>query len=219
MREDHRREAEQAGQQRGDLLADRVGEHADGDERDDAAVVVVTGTTARTERPSVPLRGLGDRPALRRGRERADEALADQARVRVRVADAVGAHDRDEVDVRDPAHALGERLQRRRSGRCCAAPRRASGSAATCARRSASGRARRCSVRSRATSTVISAPAATVTATTVSWRTSSRPARLRTRIGACSHATTTTPSTNTTTTTTGRFAAVASRSSRHSGRG
>ena len=39
-----------------------------------------------------------------------------------------------------------------------------------------------CSVRSRATSTVISAPATTVTATTVNWRTSSRPARLRTRM-------------------------------------
>ena len=36
--EHDRRQAEQAGQQRGDLLADRVGEHADGDERDDAAV-------------------------------------------------------------------------------------------------------------------------------------------------------------------------------------
>ena len=37
--QDHRREADQAGQQRRDLVADRVGEHADGDERDDVAVV------------------------------------------------------------------------------------------------------------------------------------------------------------------------------------
>ena len=72
--EDHRRQADQAGQQRRDLLADRVGEHADGDERDDLAVVVVAGTTARTERPSVPLVVSVTVSPSRRGRERADEA-------------------------------------------------------------------------------------------------------------------------------------------------
>ena len=42
-----------AGQQRGDLVADRVREHADRDQRDHSPVSR-TGTTARTERPSVP---------------------------------------------------------------------------------------------------------------------------------------------------------------------
>src|SRR6476660_1919781 len=58
-----------------------------------------------------------------------------------------------------------------------------SGSAAT-VRATVSERSRAAvSVRSLATNTEISAPAATVTATTVSWRISRRPARLLTRIG------------------------------------
>ena len=61
--EDHRREADQAGQQRRDLLADRVGEHADGDERDDRAVVVGGGHHGPDRAAERALRRLGHRLA------------------------------------------------------------------------------------------------------------------------------------------------------------
>ena len=62
-------------------------------------------------RPERPGEGLGERVALLRGRDRAQEVPADLGRVGMGEPDAVGRHDDHEVGAGVPADLLGEGLQ------------------------------------------------------------------------------------------------------------
>ncbi len=103
--------AEDDGQLPVDEPRDVLDLQARGHQGDDLALGVGDGHHGLhlvTERPVDPL---GQHPACQGRLDGADEPLADALREGVRVADAVGVHDHDEVDTRPLAGGLGDRLQ------------------------------------------------------------------------------------------------------------